>query len=108
MVRRKSPAGLSRNSLSAVEEPHREPLLEIADGFAKRRWRNAEMLGGAREIALLGHRHEGAQLAEFGTPHQTILGAGTSRGDCSDFPTGAFGRQPIIVAAGARNLQLIR
>jgi hypothetical protein len=66
--RKTSPAGLRVRFPRAVEQLGAELPLEETDRLRDRGLRDAELARGAREVALVRHGDEVAELVEFDSP----------------------------------------
>ena len=68
-------AGLRQSNAAggAVEKPDAEALFEVSDCLAERRCREAEVLCGPGEAAMLGNGYKGGELSKLRTAHRLTL-----------------------------------
>ena len=66
-----------------IEQWHAHLSLELSDLLAERRLRGVQTCGGAREVQLVGHRHEVPQMTQF---HHAKARRAATNGNREDQP----------------------
>ena len=78
MVKRDAPGlGEVEPAAAPVEERLPQPVLERLDLHRKRRLRHAQLLGCAREVAVMRDRPEGPEVKVVQPPHRSLSGKDT-------------------------------